>query len=82
MNLLKFSIILFGKNFISVFLQKYILLLSGKQLAPLYCFIVQYFIAIFSKWNLLYTMLAEPYYQFYQTAIIKCFLQVIILKAE
>ena len=77
MNLLKFSIILFGKNFISVFLQKYILLLlSGKQLAPLYCFIVQYFIAIFSKWNLLYTMLAEPYYQFYQTAIIKCILQV------
>ena len=50
MNLLKFSIILFGKNFISVFLQKYILLLlSGKQLAPLYFFIVQYFIAIFSK---------------------------------
>ena len=29
-------------------------------------------------------MLAEPYYQFYQTAIIKCILQVIIniLKAE
>ena len=29
---------------------------------PLHCFVIHCFIAVFSKWGLLYTMLAEPYY--------------------